>query len=102
MTARCDRRCCPAYYGGMLECGMCGHDPMEEMPVPTQPFVRGAKFKVGDQVEKFTGDYTGRGEVRAVWTLWEGGPIRYCVTHKIEDGTGFVAHIYSEANLRAV
>jgi hypothetical protein len=35
-------------------------------------------FQVGDLVEKFTGDYRAPGEVRAVFTVWDGGPVRYC------------------------
>jgi len=56
-------------------------------------------FQVGDLVEKFTGDYRAPGEVRAVFTVWDGGPVRYVVRHKAEGG-GHFCHIYSEANLR--
>lgn len=58
----------------------------------------GAPFKVGDWVEKVTGDYHARGEVRAVFTITEGGEVRYVVRHAAEGG-GFFCHIYSEANL---
>jgi hypothetical protein len=30
-------------------------------------------FQVGDLVEKYTGDYRAPGEVRAVFTVWDGG-----------------------------
>ena len=36
-------------------------------------------FRVGDLVEKYTGDYQALGEVRAVFTVWDGGPTRYVV-----------------------
>jgi hypothetical protein len=41
-------------------------------------------FQVGDLVEKFTGDYRAPGEVRAVFMVWDGGPVRYVVRHKVE------------------
>jgi hypothetical protein len=53
-------------------------------------------FKVGARVEKFTGDYQLRGEVRARFTT-KAGKTRYVVEHD----PGFL-HIYSAANLRAV
>lgn len=53
-----------------------------------------AKFKVGDQVEKFTGDYQLEGEVRSVFTT-KAGKIRYVVGH-----LQGLLHIYSESNLR--
>ena len=46
-------------------------------------------FQVGDLVEKFTGDYRAPGEVRAVFTVWDGGPVRYVVRHKAEGGGHF-------------
>jgi hypothetical protein len=55
-----------------------------------------AKFNVGDPVEKYTGDYQLKGEVRAVFTT-SAGKVRYVVEHK----PGFL-HIYSDANLRAL
>ena len=57
------------------------------------------RFKVGDAVEKFTGDYTGPGFVRDVIML-PSGKIRYLVGHRISGGSGEFLHIYSENNLR--
>lgn len=56
------------------------------------------KFKIDDEVFKHTGDYRIHGIVRAVFTIYEGGPTRYVVRHAAEGG-GFFCHIYSEANL---
>ena len=56
-------------------------------------------FHIGQRVEKFTGDYTGPGIVVGVCHL-DNGVIRYVVSHKLEGGTGFLLHLYSEANLR--
>ena len=55
-----------------------------------------SKFHVGDQVEKFTGDYQLPGEVRSVFVT-RLGRVRLVVEHP----AGF-CHIYSEANLRAL
>lgn len=52
------------------------------------------KFEIGQYVEKFTGDYQIKGEVRAVFTTTR-GMLRYVVEHE----PGFL-HIYSGANLR--
>ena len=62
------------------------------------------EFKVGDLVEKFTGDYKLQGEVRAVFTTHEGGPVRYVVAHDLFGigGTGRILHIYAPSNLRLV
>jgi hypothetical protein len=57
-----------------------------------------ARFKVGDRVVKTSGEYRAPGEVRAVFTLIEGGPVRYVVRHNAEGG-GYFGHIYSDANL---
>jgi hypothetical protein len=46
-------------------------------------------FTVGDRVEKFTGDYRAPGEVRSVFTIYDGGPIRYVVRHAAEGGGYF-------------
>jgi hypothetical protein len=56
-------------------------------------------FQIGDQVEKHTGDYRARGEIRAVFTITDGGAVRYVVRHQAEGG-GYFCHIYSAANLR--
>lgn len=56
----------------------------------------GDEFKVGDQVEKYTGDYQMKGEVRAVFET-KAGNVRYVVEHE----PGFL-HIYSYSNLRSV
>lgn len=55
---------------------------------------------IGEQVEKHTGDYTARGEVRAVFAM-KNGAIRFVVEHQAEGGGSF-CHIYSEKNLRKV
>ena len=54
------------------------------------------KFKVGDRVRKFTGDYTMIGEVVAAFERPAGW--RYVVAHKAD--TGEILHIYSGANLQ--
>lgn len=56
-------------------------------------------FEVRDQVEKVTGDYRARGEVRAIFTLYDGGPVRIVVRHTAEGG-GYFCHIYSASNLK--
>ncbi len=56
------------------------------------------EFKVGDLVEKHTGDYRAKGEVRGVFTMSRGA-VRYVVEHKAEGGGSF-CHIYSGQNLR--
>jgi hypothetical protein len=56
-------------------------------------------FKLGDWVEKHTGDYRAFGEVRAVFTVTDDGPARYVVRHEAQGG-GYFCHIYSETNLR--
>jgi hypothetical protein len=55
-----------------------------------------ALFRVGDAVEKFTGDYHLVGEVRAVFVT-RAGKVRYVVEHM----PGFL-HIYAANNLRAL
>lgn len=67
--------------------------------IADQVLIRNARFKIGDQVEKYTGDYRSFGEVRSVFTAWEGGLIRYAVSHRADGGGRFI-HIYSDANLR--
>lgn len=52
------------------------------------------EFRVGDHVEKFTGDYHLSGEVRAVFTT-RAGKTRYVVEH-----FKGLLHIYSASNLR--
>ncbi|MEA2834394.1 MAG: hypothetical protein QOG66_2596 [Methylobacteriaceae bacterium] len=56
--------------------------------------------EVGDLVEKHTGDYRAKGEIRGVFTM-SSGAVRYVVEHKAEGGGSF-CHIYSAANLRAL
>ncbi|NDD84071.1 hypothetical protein EBZ38_07325 [bacterium] len=51
------------------------------------------KFKIGDKVYKYTGDYQLAGEVRAAFTT-SAGKERYVVEHY-----GGMLHIYSEKNL---
>lgn len=53
------------------------------------------KFKVGDLVEKYTGDYQISGYVVAVFAT-RSGNIRYVVEH-----FKGLLHIYSAANLRS-
>lgn len=57
-------------------------------------------FSIGDQVEKHTGDYRAKGEVRGIFAMTNGA-IRYVVEHRAEGGGSF-CHIYSEKNLRKV
>lgn len=52
------------------------------------------EFRVGDRVEKFTGDYQLSGEIRAVFTNRKGAK-RIVVEHE----PGFL-HIYGPHNLR--
>ncbi len=59
-----------------------------------------AAFKVGDKVEKHTGDYRAKGEVRGIFAM-KSGAIRYVVEHPAEGGGSF-CHIYSDKNLRKV
>lgn len=53
------------------------------------------KFKIGDFVEKYTGDYQLTGHVVAVFST-RSGKVRYVVEHF--EG---LLHIYSAANLRS-
>ena len=57
-------------------------------------------FNIGDKVEKFTGDYKAKGEVRGQFFM-KNGALRYVVEHKA-DGGGSFCHIYSAKNLRRV
>lgn len=57
-------------------------------------------FSIGDKVEKHTGDYHAKGEVRGIFAM-KNGAIRYVVEHPAEGGGSF-CHIYSENNLRKV
>lgn len=52
------------------------------------------EIKIGDRVEKYTGDYQLDGEVRAVFQT-RAGKTRYVVEHD----PGFL-HIYGPANIR--
>lgn len=58
------------------------------------------EYTIGQQVEKHTGDYRAKGEVRGIFTMTSGA-VRYVVEHRAEGGGSF-CHIYSAANLRAV
>src|SRR6476620_4660550 len=53
------------------------------------------KFKIGQWVEKWTGDYTGPGIVRGISTL-ASGRLRYLVGHRIDGGIGEFLHVYVE------
>lgn len=57
-------------------------------------------FQIGEQVEKFTGDYTAKGEVVGIFAM-KNDAIRFVVEHQAEGGGSF-CHIYSEKNLRRV
>ncbi len=61
--------------------------------------IEALEWQIGDQVEKFTGDYSAFGEVRGIFTL-KNGAVRYAVEHNAEGGGSF-AHIYSAKNLRS-
>lgn len=54
------------------------------------------RFKIGDQVRKYTGDYHLNGEIRGR-AITKRGKLRYVVEHY----PGFL-HIYSSANLKLV
>src|SRR4051812_38282799 len=58
-----------------------------------------AEYQIGDQVEKYTGDYRARGEIRGIFTM-KNGAVRYVVEHKADGGS--FCHISSEKNLRRV
>lgn len=60
------------------------------------PSPSGAVYQIGDQVEKFTGDYHLPGEIRMAGTT-KSGKMRYVVEHD----PGFL-HIYNENNLRRI
>ena len=55
-------------------------------------------YEIGDQVEKFSGEYRALGDVRTRFTT-KRGAVRYVVEHEAEGGGSF-CHIYSGANLR--
>ena len=57
------------------------------------------KFQIGEEVFKWTGDYTGPGIVRGI-TVLPSGKIRYLVGHQIVNGHGEFLHVYAEGNLR--
>jgi hypothetical protein len=70
----------------------------EEMIGTTIMVIGENAFRVGDQVEKFTGDYTAKGEVRGTFAM-KSGAIRHVVEHPAEGGGSF-CHIYAPKNLR--
>jgi hypothetical protein len=57
-------------------------------------------FQLREKVEKWTGDYRAKGEVRGIFPM-KNGAIRFVVEHQAEGGGSF-CHIYSEKNLRRV
>jgi hypothetical protein len=59
------------------------------------------KFKVGQRVTKWTGNYGGPGIVRGIANDKD-QPLRYLVGHTIEGGFGEFYHVYAEGNLREV
>lgn len=59
-----------------------------------------SELEVGEHVEKHTGDYRIKGEVRAIFTT-AAGSVRYVVEHKAEGGGSFL-HIYNVSQLRKV
>ena len=61
--------------------------------------MRQPKYRVGQLVEKWTGQYGGPGRVRGIANE-DGQPLRYIVGHRIEGGFGEFYHIYAEGNLR--
>ena len=63
--------------------------------------MRQPKYRVGQLVEKWTGQYGGPGRVRGI-AQDDGQPLRYVVGHRIEGGFGEFYHIYAEGNLREV
>lgn len=71
---------------------------LEGCPYPQGVSGASSKFMVGDQVEKFTGDYRARGEVRGIFVMKKGA-LRYVVEHEVAGGGSF-CHIYSEGQLR--
>jgi hypothetical protein len=60
-----------------------------------------ARFRIGERVEKHTGDYRVKGEVRGVFRAAPDSPTRYVVAHRAEGG-GTFCHIYADANLRPI
>jgi hypothetical protein len=56
------------------------------------------RFAVRDEVIK-VGEYSIPGEVRAVFSVTDGGPVRYVVRHTAEGG-GHFCHIYNEKQLQ--
>ncbi len=62
--------------------------------------VSSTEFKVGDKVEKVTGEYRIKGEVRAVFTKKD-GVTRLVVEHEAEGGGSFL-HVYGSTNLQLI
>lgn len=76
------------------------HDTRRQMFSTSVAVLPKPAFKIGDRVEKFTGDYTAPGEVVGIFMM-KNGAVRFVVEHKAEGGGSF-CHIYSEKNLRRV
>lgn len=57
------------------------------------------EFRVGDYVEKFTGDYVWAGRVASVF-LTSTGKERIVVEHNVQKGV--VLHIYAPSSLRTM
>lgn len=73
---------------------------IEEMMGTNVAVIPRPAFQIGEQVEKYSGDYRAKGEVRGIFAM-KNDAIRFVVEHEAEGGGSF-CHIYSEKNLRRV